>query len=374
MKKIFLVLFLMCVFNAAAEPKIDYSKSYYVSSTAATEQYAIFGSFDGNIRLIDAETSDIILFDNAHKKPVISISVSGDGRYMASAGQDDVIIMWDLEKLKEIKRIVKPGMGVRALALSKDGEKLYIAYPSVIYEYETKNYVNTGLYEGYKNGIYSIAVNNKGNILAAGSKNGDIYITDLEKGEITDTYSAGRQLIMSLDFAEDKDILISGGYDNTVRIYNLGKSRPIKEFSLFKDAVKSVQLNKNGTLAAIGSSDGTAVIYNISTGQVKAQTISEDGEVTSLSAPKSMKFIIYGKGTAFQEERYGVISYPDKKGVFRKLYSMQESDIIISERGYLTGRGSFGEYISSYSHGNKESMQDIMEKYFRQGKLRVTLP
>ena len=135
-----------------------------------------------------------------------------------------------------------------------------------------------------------------------------------------------------------------------------------------------MQINNDGTRAAIGSSDGTAVIYNISTGQVISQTISEDGEVTSLSAPKSLKFTAYGKGTAFQEERYGVISYPYYKGVYRKLYSLQESDIIISEKGYLNGRGSFGQYLSSYSRGNKESIQEIMENYFRQDRLRVNLP
>lgn len=374
MKKIFITVMILYAFNISAAPKIDYSKAYYISCTAATEQFAVFGSFDGNIRLIDAETSDIILLDNAHKKPVVSMSVSKDGRYLVSAGQDDVIIFWDLESLKEIKRIVKPGMGVRAVALSPKADKLYIAYPAVIYEYETKDWVNTGLYEGYQNGIYSIAVNGKGNILAAGSKNGDIYITDLEKGEIVDTYKACRELIMSLDFAGDKDILISGGYDNTVRIYNIGRVRPVKEFSIFKDAVKSVQINDKGSHAAIGSSDGTAVIYNISTGQVISQTISEDGEVTSLSAPKSFNFIVYGKGTAFQEERYGVISYPNKKGVYRKLYALQESDIIISEKGYINGRGSFGQYISSYSHGNKETLSEIMENYFKQDRLKVNLP
>ncbi len=315
MKKLFVTVIVLYAFNLSAAPKIDYSKAYYVSSTAATEQYGIFGSFDGNIRLIDAETSDIMLIDNAHKKPVISMSVSKDGRYLVSAGQDDVIIFWDIEDYKEIKRIIKPAMGVRAVALSPKADKLYIAYPAAIYEYETKNWVNTGIYEGYKNGIYSIAVNGSGNILAAGSKTGDIYITDLEKGEITDTYRAGSQLIMSLDFASDKDILISGGYDNTVRIYNLGRVKPLKEFSFFKDAVKSVQINNDGTRAAISSSDGTAVIYNISSGQVISQTISEAGEITSLSAPKSLSFTACGKGTAYQKERYGVISSPSKKGI-----------------------------------------------------------
>lgn len=244
MKKFFIIIILLYTFNLSAAPKIDYDKAYYVSSAAATEQYAIFGNFDGNIRLIDVKTSDIILLDNAHKKPVIAMSVSKNGKYLASAGSDDVIIIWDIEQLKEIKRIIKHGMGVRDVALNRNGDKLYIAYPAVIYEYETKDWINTGIYEGYKNSIYSIAINNKGNIIAAGSKNGDIYITDLEKEEIIDTYKAGNQLITSLDFADDKDILISGGYDNTIRIYNIGKSKPIKEFSLFKDAVKSVKINR----------------------------------------------------------------------------------------------------------------------------------
>lgn len=374
MKKIFITVMILYAFNLSAAPKIDYSRAYYVSSVAAAEQVAVFGSFDGNIRLIDVKNSDIILLDNAHKKPVISMCISYDGKYLASAGQDDVIIFWDIENYKEIKRIIKPGMGVRAVALSPKADKLYIAYPATIYEYDTKNWVNTEIYEGYKNSIYSIAVNSSGKILAAGSKTGDIYITDLEKGEITDTYRAGSQLIMSLDFATDKDILISGGYDRTVRIYNIGRIRPVKEFSLFKDAVKSVKINNDGTRAAIGSSDGTAVIYNISSGQVISQTISEDGEITSCSAPKSLNFTACGKGTAFQEERYGVVSYPSKKGIYRKLYSFQGGDIIISEKGYINGRGSFGEYISSYNRGNKETISEIMANYFRQDRLKVTLP
>ena len=107
---------------------------------------------------------------------------------------------------------------------------------------------------------------------------------------------------------------------------------------------------------------------------LKFTPVSEDGEITSLSAPKSLNFTVYGKGTAFQEERYGVISYPYKRGVFRKLYALQESDIIISEKGYINGRGSFGQYLSSYNRGNKETMSEIMENYFRQDRLRVTLP
>ena len=372
MKKfIFIVVLLLFAVNLYAAPKIDYSKSYQVTSSTASEKYAVFGSFDGNIRVVAYDTSDITLLDNAHKKPVISLSFSSDGRFMASASQDDEIIFWNMVDFRQIKRIKKHGHGVRAVAVSPKGDILYIAFPNSIYEYETSKWVNTAIFEGYDNGIYSIAINSSGEKIAAGSKLGDIYITDINKQEIVKTIKAGRQVIISLDFAGSKNILASGSYDRTVRIYNIDSSKTLNEFSLFSDTIRGVALNNDGSKVLAGSDDGNILIYDLSSGAVKNQRIEGSGEITALSAPKSFKFVNYGRGLAYEEERCGIITYPARKGVFRKLYSFIASDIIISENGYMAGRGNMGEYISSYYRGNKESISEIMEKYFRKDKLKI---
>lgn len=371
MKKFIFIVVLLFAVNLYAAPKIDYSKSYQVTSSTASEKYAVFGSFDGNIRVVAYDTSDIILLDNAHKKPVISLSFSSDGKFMASASQDDEIVFWDMVNFVEIKRIKKHGQGVRAVAVSPKGDMLYIAFPNSIYEYETSKWVNTAIFEGYDNGIYSIDINSKGDRLAAGSKLGDIYITDINKQEIVKTIKAGRQLIISLDFAGDKNILSSGSYDRTVRVYNIDSGKTLNEFSLFSDTIRGVALNNDGSKVLAGSDDGNILIYDLSSGAVKNQRIEGSGEITALSAPKSFKFVNYGRGLAYEEERCGIITYPAKKGIYRKLYSFIGSDIIISENGYMAGRGNMGEYISSYYRGNKESISEIMEKYFRKDKLKI---
>ncbi len=353
MKKILSIIILLYSSSLYAGPKIIYDTSYSVTSAAATQQYAVFGMFDGSIRLIDAKTSEIILLDNAHKKPVISIYTSRNGRRMVTAGQDDVIIFWDLDKLKEIKRITKYGMGVRSVALNSTGSKLYIAYPSQIFEYDTASWVNTGLYDGYIHGIYSMALNGTDTLLATGGKNGEISILDIEKGEITETYNAGKELIISLDYAEKSDVLIAGSYDKTIRIYKDGKTKPFKEFSVFKDTIRGVKLNKNGTKAAASSDDGSIILYDILHNKIENIQLDAEGEVTAFSASADFNFILAGKGTAFEEERYGIILYPSKKGIYRKLYSFQKSDIIISEDNKIEGRGSFGEYIRVYDNGRK---------------------
>ena len=242
MKKIIFIVVLLFAVNLYAAPKIDYSKSYQVTSTAASEKYAVFGSFDGNIRVVSYDTSDITLLENAHKKPVISLSFSKDGRFMASASQDDEIIFWDMVDFRQIKRIKKHGHGVRAVAVSPKGDMLYIAFPNSIYEYETSKWVNTSIFEGYDNGIYSIAINSSGEKIAAGSKLGDIYITDINKQEIVKTIKAGRQVIISLDFAGSKNILASGSYDRTVRVYNIDSSKTLNEFSLSNNLTNAIVL------------------------------------------------------------------------------------------------------------------------------------
>ncbi len=360
MKKIFITVFFFTAFNLQAAPKVIYDTAYGVTSTQATEQYAVFGMFDGNIRLVDAKTSEIILLDNAHKKPIISMTVTKDGRYLASASQDDVIIIWDLAKQKDIKRIVKPGMGVRAAAFNHDGSRLFIAYPWQIFEYDTNSWANTGLYDGFTKGIYSIAVNGQGNKIAVGTKHGDIDILDLKKGEVVETYKAGRELIISLDYAETEDILAAGSYDKSVRLFRKGKSRAYKEFSFFTDTVRGVKLNRQGSMVAAASDDGSVVVYDLKRNKTYKQEIEEKGEVTSLSAPKSFNFIVTGKGTAFEEERYGIITYMSNKFLYRKLYSFRTSDIIIAENNKIEARGSFGEYIRVYEKGNKGDVFDYM--------------
>lgn len=370
-KYILLILIVFISLPVYAKPVIDYSESYSVTSVQATDNYGIFGSFDGRIRLVDVKTSEITLLEGSHKKQIVSMAVSSDGRYLLSASQDDIIILWDLEEKREIKRILKQGMGVRGAAFGSDNSKIYIAFPLTVYEYDTKSWENTAIYEGYKNGNYSITVSYDGKYFATGSKTGDIYVTDISKQEIVNTLKAGREHIISIDFAGEKNLLISGSYDKTVRVYDISKNKLIKEFSIFNDAVRGVKFDNSGTTAIISSSDGQVVVYNIQTGVYENKSYGSSGEVTCMSASKNIKYIVYGKGLPYEEERYGVLAYTKKDGIYRKLYSFKTSDIIISENNYISARGSFGEYISSYIGGNKESMTDIINKYMKKDKLVV---
>lgn len=373
MKKLFIVFFMIAPLPIYAAIKIDFTGSYPVTAAAACGKTAFIGGFDGKIRVINAETSQIISVLSGHKKQVVSISADKDCKYIVSSGLDDIIIIQDIEKAAEIKRIVKSGMGVRGAVMAPDASFVYAAFQNGVHAYKFGTWENTAIIEGFDNGIYSLAVNGNGSLIAAGSKYGDIYIADTKEHEIIKTIKKGSSMITCLNFAANRDILIAGGYDKTAGIYDIRSGKLIKELPFFQDELSGAAISANGEKAGAASKDGSVIIYNLKTGELINCAVEGKGAVTAFAADKSMRFVIYGRGAAFEDERGAVIAYPYKKGVYRKIYSFIDGDIILSESGYISGAGGFTGNISSYRNGNKESLPDIMNRYMKPDKMKVIL-
>jgi WD40 repeat protein len=78
------------------------------------------------LRLWDAEAGKLIRDLKGHKGDVAGVFFLPDGKTAASAGMDGAVILWDLEKGKELKRMAHAG-GVYGAALSPDGKRLLTA-------------------------------------------------------------------------------------------------------------------------------------------------------------------------------------------------------------------------------------------------------
>ncbi|NNF76638.1 MAG: hypothetical protein HKN05_01290, partial [Rhizobiales bacterium] len=61
---------------------------------AAAGHTGINGANVHPVRLYDLQTGEIVRLFSGHREPVLSVTFSGDGRFLASAGMDDSAIVW----------------------------------------------------------------------------------------------------------------------------------------------------------------------------------------------------------------------------------------------------------------------------------------
>lgn len=376
-KKIYIlsaILFTIIFLNSNqvfASPKVEGNGSYHVTSVTTSKGNAVIGNFDGRIRLVDSKTNKITLLESVHKKEIISLSSDSMGKYLLSSGSDDLNVLWDLNTLKPIKRILKPGMGIRSSRISQDGKYIYLLYPYALYIYDVNSWETVAIIDGFKDSLYSLDINFNSKFAAIGSKKGNVYIIDLDKTKLIKTIKAGNELIISLDFASENNSLAAGSYDNTVKLIDINNGNISQEFSFFQDAVRSVILNKNGTKGAFASSDGNILFYDFKNNTSFGKFEKSKNEIIYMAVDDNFKYAIIGVGTAYNEERYALLIYPELPNINRKIYFYQDSNILITENGYISAIGNFGNKITSYKHGNIEDYQTIINKYMNPKNLIV---
>ena len=113
---------------------------------------------------------------------VVSLSVSPDGRYVASASNSDVIQVWDIETGRLTQTLAGHGAAVTDVAFSPDGQ-----------------------------------------VLASSSNDQTVKTWNWSEGRMYCTLSEQTGPIQSIAFSEGGGTLISGSYDGMVRGWDLSK-------------------------------------------------------------------------------------------------------------------------------------------------------
>lgn len=63
-------------------------------------KYFVTGGFDGNVNVFSADDWALVKSLSGHSGHVTSVDVSGDGRWVASSGQDRTVKVWCREDME----------------------------------------------------------------------------------------------------------------------------------------------------------------------------------------------------------------------------------------------------------------------------------
>ena len=197
------------------------------------------GSRDNSVRVWDVKTGKELFFSLEHNGEVHSVAFSTDGATLASGGADGKIRLWDVESSQEKRVLDAHPIQVECLAFSPDGKLLASAdqYDTAIRLWDTQTWqpmiILRGHVESAGYGVFSLAFNDQGTLLASGGGDKSIRLWDVNPV----SPSFGKELVElqrhsdwvdSLVFSPDGVVLISASdRDGTIRIWEAGPESKI---------------------------------------------------------------------------------------------------------------------------------------------------
>ena len=252
---------------------------------------------------------------------VYTVAFSPDGKFLASGGDDNAVILWDVTSNHKLKTFTEHTDWVKCVAFSPDGQIL--ASASMDRSVKLRSVSSDSYLSNLKHSdwVESVMFSPNGKTLAtSGNTDGSIELWDVSRKHAirTDSINGHRSGISSIAFSPNGLLLASAGDDDTVRLWDVASRSEVKSITEHSSDVHSVVFSPDGKTLASGSKDNTIKLWEVSSGDVLA-TLEHDYVESVAISPD-------GKTLASASADYTV-----------KLWSTSSQSEIVSLNGHRNG-------------------------------------
>jgi WD40 repeat protein len=227
-----------------------------------------------------------------HTGSVYSLGISPDEKIIASASQDNTIILWSRqgEKLRHLLGHSDPVSSVR---FSPNGQTIASASMDktvIVWDLQGKKLKSFQ----FDDGVCSVAFSPNGEKLAASSKDGTIKIWTTQQWQKQKPYKflPVEDCSFVINFNPDGQLLALASQNNNVQLLNLNDGR-IQNFLGHSDAVIKVVFSPDGQMLASASLDHTIKLWKIDGNFIRTLS-GHTGRVEGIGFSPDSNFLVSG--------------------------------------------------------------------------------
>ncbi|WOK98010.1 guanine nucleotide-binding protein subunit beta-like protein [Canna indica] len=236
-------------------------------------QFALSGSWDGDLRLWDLSTGVTTRRFCGHTKDVLSVSFSVDNRQIVSASRDRTIKLWNT--LGECKYTIQDADAhtnwVSCVRFSPNALQPTIVSGSWDRTVKVWNLTNCKLRStlaGHAGYVNTVAVSPDGSLCASGGKDGVTLLWDLAEGKRLYSLDAG-SIIHALCFSPNRYWLCAATQE-CVKIWDLESKSVVQDLKPETTATKNQMLHctslawsADGSTLFTGYTDGAIRVWEV---------------------------------------------------------------------------------------------------------------
>jgi WD40 repeat protein len=239
--------------------------------------------------LLDAHTGKRLARWQGHKDSVTAVCFSPDGKWLASASEDNTVKLWDVAAGKLV-RTLQGNDEMTAVAFSPDGKRLAASAEPVgdIILWDPANGKELHRYQGQPSRVVNLSFSPDGRQLASAEVGGTARIHDLATDRPATVLYGPGGVVNGAVFSPDGTRLLLGGPGASAQVWNLNVGEGTQMAALPSDGAEAFAQSRDGRWLAHGG-EGCVLVWDAHTrrkvhtltghqGSVKGVGFSPDGQ------------------------------------------------------------------------------------------------
>jgi WD40 repeat protein/predicted Ser/Thr protein kinase len=219
-----------------------------------------------------------------HAKLLQRVAFSPDGRFLATAGLDDEVQVWDVSENKKSFEFPK-GRGPFFMRFHPRKPILAIAADAIRF-WDLRTGQETGvLVKPATHGVQRVVFSPDEKWIALGMSDGRVSIWNLATGLELCSFHEHRTIwAAQLCFSHDSRLLASGGDDHRIVLYDVLRRRVLKSFTAHTDLIWGLAFASDDKTLVSSSWDGTIKFWSMANQQL-ALTLAPGGTLGLALSP-----------------------------------------------------------------------------------------
>lgn len=166
-----------------------------------------------------------LVMQTGHSGSIKSVAFSVDSRWLASAGGDNIVKIWEVATGREVRTL-------------------------------------------FTGDVWDVAFSPDGRFLASGSMDNTVKLWEVGTGRLVRMMTGHSRLVTTVAFSPDGRLLASGSWDDTVKVWEVDSGCLVRTLAGHKDSVHAVAFTPDGRSLASSSLDKTVKFWEVRTGRL----------------------------------------------------------------------------------------------------------
>ena len=254
-------------------------------------------SIDQTVRLWTNAVSGKSKVIKAHPSPIRSVEFSSTGKFLMTGSNDKTIKIFELYPKIKFKSSYKGHSNwVRCARFSPDNRLIGSCGDDnavIIFDVEQKSVKYRFL--DHSGNVNSCRFSPDGTIIASAGDDGKIKLFDIRMGRLIQHYDAHNDKINCISYHQSGNYIISGSDDSTIKIWDLKMGQILYTVHGHRGKVKSVNFNIDGDYFCSGGEDSILMVW-------KSNIKNMDEEFNTLSKVRMQSHTMSNKTKINLEE------------------------------------------------------------------------